>query len=356
MTTALADTTAGFSTPAVAPAGLLEAAADHAAAVDAGERSAFRTLTEEGGTALTLSRGTADLRDQVAVLRALGARCVSTAFSLWGHRMGVEYLDAAGAELPPGVAEGTTALSSAMAPLFKAAAGLGEVPVEAAPTEDGGLSLTGRMPWASNLLPGGEIVLPARLSDGSLVIALVPTDHPQLSVRYLSGLTALDSTASGSLQLEGVEIGPERVLTRDTEALRRRVTVPFLGFQSAFCLGLSQAALDAAGQALQGPESTVFGEDHAELTRRLEELTARLEAVAADPQPARVPEVVSIRLEAAHLTGDTTSLERRLAGGRGFALRSATSRRVREAEFLPVQSPTEGHLRVLVRQLEDAAA
>ena len=99
----------------------------------------------------------------------------------------------------------------------------------------------------------------------------------------------------------------------------------------------------------------MFTDDHASLTTTLRALTDRLEAVAADPSAATVREVVGIRLAAAHLTGDATALERRLAGGRGFALRSATSRRVREAEFLPVQSPTEGHLRVLLRQLEDVA-
>lgn len=350
---------------------LLEAAAEHAAAVDRGERPAFTTLAEHGGTALTLGRGdtatAGDLREQVAVLRATGARCLSTAFSLWGHRMGVEYLDAAGAPLPEGVETGAAPLSSAMAPLFKSAAGLGEVPVVGTPLPDGGLRLEGRMPWASNLLPGGEVLLPVRLEEGgaaaggseatagpALAVVRVATDDPRLSVRLLSGLTALESTASGSLALDGVEVGPERVLTRDAAALRERVTAPFLAFQSAFCLGLCEASLAASAEFLAGPESAVFADDHAALSRELEELTTRLEAVAAAPAEASRRELVRLRLAAAHLTGSTTTLERRVAGGRGFALRSATSRRVREAEFLPVQSPTEGHLRVLLGRLEQA--
>ncbi|WP_141494928.1 acyl-CoA dehydrogenase family protein [Kytococcus schroeteri] len=373
MTTLAERTHTGTDADAGQHAALLEAAAEHAGAVDRGERPAFTTLAEHGGTALTLGRGDAttpgDLREQVAVLRATGARCLSTAFSLWGHRMGVEYLDAAGALLPEGVEDGATPLSSAMAPLFKSAAGLGEVPVVGTPLPDGGLRLDGRMPWASNLLPGGEVLLPVRLEEeggaapgGSgttagpaLAVVRVAIDDPRLSVRPLSGLTALEATASGSLALEGVEVGPERVLTRDAAALRERVTTPFLAFQSAFCLGLCEASLAASAEFLAGPESAVFADDHAALSRELEELTTRLEAVAAAPAEASRRELVRLRLAAAHLTGSTTTLERRVAGGRGFTLRSATSRRVREAEFLPVQSPTEGHLRVLLNRLEEPA-
>ena len=32
-------------------------------------------------------------------------------------------------------------------------------------------------------------------------------------------------------------------------------------------------------------------------------------------------------------------------GGAGYVAKSPTARRLREASFLPVQSPTEGHLR-----------
>jgi hypothetical protein len=38
-------------------------------------------------------------------------------------------------------------------------------------------------------------------------------------------------------------------------------------------------------------------------------------------------------------------------GGRGYAMSSPTARRAREAAFLPVQSPTEGHLRWVLQNL-----
>ncbi|MGO2608462.1 MAG: hypothetical protein ACTIMA_07630, partial [Brachybacterium tyrofermentans] len=54
------------------------------------------------------------------------------------------------------------------------------------------------------------------------------------------------------------------------------------------------------------------------------------------------------RLESALLAGRATRLEQKVVGGRGYALGSDTSRRAREAAFLPVQSPTETHLRHLL--------
>ena len=69
------------------------------------------------------------------------------------------------------------------------------------------------------------------------------------------------------------------------------------------------------------------------------------DAPSGDDSPA---ELVRVRLEAALLTGRATRLEQAIVGGRGYALASDTSRRAREAAFLPVQSPTETHLRHLL--------
>ena len=68
----------------------------------------------------------------------------------------------------------------------------------------------------------------------------------------------------------------------------------------------------------------------------------------APSAPVRPAELVRVRLEAALLTGRATRLEQKIVGGRGYALASDTSRRAREAAFLPVQSPTETHLRHLL--------
>jgi alkylation response protein AidB-like acyl-CoA dehydrogenase len=116
------------------------------------------------------------------------------------------------------------------------------------------------------------------------------------------------------------------------------------------CLGLAGAALDAAEAAADATSRAVLEEEFASAAAdwlSLREDLAR-GVRAADggaPQPL---ELVRVRLEAALLTGRATRLEQKVVGGRGYALASDTSRRAREAAFLPVQSPTETHLRHLL--------
>ena len=95
-----------------------------------------------------------------------------------------------------------------------------------------------------------------------------------------------------------------------------------------------------------------------EHTVQLEEATAEYRRLRADllrlaeaPRETAPRELFSLRLDAALLTGRATRIEGKVVGGRGYAMSSPTARRAREAAFLPVQSPTEGHLRWVLQNL-----
>jgi len=53
---------------------------------------------------------------------------------------------------------------------------------------------------------------------------------------------------------------------------------------------------------------------------------------------------------------DTVHLDGLLQGGSGFRADSPTSRRRREDAFLPVQAPTDVHLRSLITSTRDRSA
>src|SRR5690625_4224456 len=70
----------------------IAAVAADAAQVDATEvdlRPRLREVLTSGG----LHRGAAGVPAQAEVLAQLAEECMSTAFSFWGHRMALEYLD-----------------------------------------------------------------------------------------------------------------------------------------------------------------------------------------------------------------------------------------------------------------------
>lgn len=346
MADVLTEERAGLGLAALpAPAGpVLTAVGERAGAVDRGEADLWDGLRDLGALDLL----TAPLPVAVELTHALARRCTSTAFSLWGHRSSIAYHEVLGLRLPLGAAEGTVPLASGMAPAYKEEAGLGEVQLVATDLPGGGITVSGVLPWCSNLGPGALIVTPVRWEDGRRALIRFPRDAGGVRVTPLTGLTALDGTSSGVLHLDEAQIPEQDVLTRDLPGFRDRARASFLLIQTAMCLGLAGAALDAAEAAVDDPSRRVLAEEFSQAAADWEELRTELVRCVEGAGSARPIELVAVRLESALLAGRATRLEQKVVGGRGYALASDTSRRAREAAFLPVQSPTETHLRYLL--------
>jgi alkylation response protein AidB-like acyl-CoA dehydrogenase len=325
-------------------------AAGRARAVDAAEVSPFETLRELGCRGLLDLGLNGSLVAQAAVVFDLAVECTATAFSLWAHRASIEYLHVTGTEIPEAMRTGAVPGCSAMAPAFKHAAGIGQIPVTLN-RHGNQFVLNGTVPWASNLYPEAVVVLPAVREDGSRVVVRTPVAAAGVTVRPLEGLMALNATASGIITFEDVRLdSAQEVLSEDLPSFLSAVRGPFLLLQSAFCLGLSAAALTSAQQCLQGV-AEVFRDDLDGAEAEYRHLRADLARMAEAPRGQSPGDLLRLRLDAALLTGRATRIEAKVVGGRGYAMSSPTARRTREAAFLPVQSPTEGHLRWELQKL-----
>jgi alkylation response protein AidB-like acyl-CoA dehydrogenase len=323
---------------------------ERAVAVDRGEldvRTSLAELGRAGLLGLGCTHGT--LADQAEVVRSLARVCTATAFSVWAHRTATGYLARWGSEvarddLLPALHRGDRPAATAMATAFQAALGLKELTVTAG-GRDAALVLDGVIPWASNLFPGGAVViLPARTQDGRHVVVAITTDQDGVELSPPPPLLALGATASTTVRLTGVEVAPERVLTDRFLDFLADVRPSFLLLQTALCLGLADAALAAAAPRHTGTAVT-FQPDLDRLAARQRELGARHDARLADPGRPVDDDLVRLRLDASELAVAATRHEAAVTGGAGYLASSATARRLREAAFLPIQSPTEVQLR-----------
>jgi alkylation response protein AidB-like acyl-CoA dehydrogenase len=323
--------------------------AERAPAVDGGEVDLRVSLAELGAAGLLdlgLGRGT--LADQAEVIRTLAQHCTPTAFSVWAHRTATGYVARWGSaalrdELLPALRRGERTAATAMATAFQAALGLKELPVTAREV-DGGLVLDGVIPWASNLFADGAVVvLPARTEGGRHLVVAITTDQVGVDLLPYPALLALGATASTTVRLRGVHIAEHRVLTDRFLDFLADVRGPFLLLQVAICRGLADAALAAAEPKHVGV-GTTFRADHTDLVARRDALSAE----HADRLERELPadaDLVRLRLEASELAVAATRHEAAVTGGAGYLAASATARRLREAAFLPIQSPTEAQLR-----------
>lgn len=333
---------------------VLEDIRAHAGALDRGEHHSRRSFTALGAAGLLGigAPGNADgrLPDMAEVIRLISGQCMSTGFSLWAHRMAVEYLltaatpfgVAAAQPLLAGTALGVTGMASA----FKEAAGCGSLDLAASPVA-GGYEISGPIRWASNLYTDSTMVTAVRTEDGEKLIVALPLDTPGVVVGDHFDLLAMGSTASSYLNLKGTFIPSEQVLSRDFDDFLQAVRPTFLVLQSAMCLGLTRTTMEESRRGLSGVNS-VFASDVDRIAGKLAcaELTlAGLAAAVGGQRPPTKKELLSLRLTAAELSSASADLEIRTAGGKGYASRTSASRRYREAAFIPVQSPSEAQLR-----------
>ena len=308
----------------------------------------------------------------VRLLEAVAAECLSSAFSLWAHRMVVEYLRAAGGfdDLLEELLSGERAGSIAMATAMQELAGMGSIPTRAVPEGDG-YRVTGRVAWASNIAPGTVLVFPARVvaaradgtssigtgrdaeaveeDAGARVILCATVGEAGLKTAPVNDLLALGATRSAMLEFDDLRVDLSRVVATSLDAARARRST-HLTLQSAFCLGIAGRCLTEAAGFLAGPGG-ILAAHHARLVAQHAQLTETLHKVAADLQLATPQEITLLRYESARLAHAAARHESTLVGGRGYVTTSATNRRLREASFLPVQSPSEIQLLQELEQL-----
>jgi alkylation response protein AidB-like acyl-CoA dehydrogenase len=326
----------------------------HADALDRDEDTSRRSFAALGAAGLLGlgAPGNADgrLPQMADVIGRISAECMSTGFSLWAHRMAVEYLLTAATPFGHAAAErllaGTTPGVTGMASAFKEAAGCGDLDLTATPV-NGGYQLNGAIRWASNLYDDSLMITAARTAAGEKLIVALPLSTPGVVLGDHFALLAMGSTASSYLKLQDAFVASEQVLSDDFLGFLNTVRPTFLVLQSAMCLGLTKTTVAQSKLGLTGVNE-VFTSEVDEVAQRLaaaQETLARTAAAVGDAQPPSKKDLLTLRLASAEIASASAALEIRTAGGKGYASRTPASRRYREAAFIPVQSPSEAQLR-----------
>lgn len=243
-----------------------------------------------------------------------------------------------------GLRTGTMVGVTAMAAALRDVAGIEPVPIVGTRHGTGGIRLDGPIRWASNLFPDALVIAPARFEDGGRAIVRFRLSAEGVHVRPSPALLALDGTASSSVSLDGVHIPAGDVLSTDLAGFVGAVRPAFLLTQTAFCAGLAARAAAGAEQYSTGL-NTELRPDIDDVLARVASVRSRLHAWAAAPGEPGPADLLRLRLDGSAAATDATRMEATTRGGAGYVATSDVSRRLREAAFLPIQSPTEGQLR-----------
>lgn len=316
---------------------------------------------ELGLLALDAHADRSDIAQSASLISTISGDCVTSAFSLWAHRMVLEYLHHAPAqanelqELRAALTRGEVVGVTAFAAALQASAGVGSLTVQARRTAEG-LVLDGKVMWASNLVPNARILVPVRVVDeqGETVgqsVVVVPADAAGLQIRFMPNLMALSNTASGMLTLENVVVGKEWIVSEDLQGFLAQTRPVLLLLQTSLALGLAQRCLAEAAELLPQRGNVTAGRV-AELQSEAAATAQKLAEAVRDPWQVGYRDLIELRLGVVHLTLAAAQAEHTLRGGAGYVRASATNRRLREALFLPVQSPSEVQLLQELQRLD----
>ncbi len=306
------------------------------------------------------------LAEMAEVIATVAGSCLTSAFVLWCHRMFVEYVVTSGnpyliEQVLPELLRlqrfGATGLANAM----KHAAFLEELRVSARRFAKGYV-LSGKLPWVSNLVDRRFVVaVAARTLAGAgegfgerIMLFAVPGDAQGVLSGPRFPLFGLEGTASASLVLDEVALDTRWVISHDGGAFLAKVRPVFLVLQSALAWGLAESALESAAAKAMGPR-LVLKAEVARLARALDRLVGELRTLAQETSRWERPEMyraLKVRKELAELAVQAAWLELETAGGAGYLSDSDTARRLREAAFFPVQSPSLAQLRLELAQYE----
>ncbi|HEM7889753.1 MULTISPECIES: acyl-CoA dehydrogenase family protein [Burkholderia] len=309
-----------------------------------------------GGTGGTI----ADAIDTVA---AVAQRSLTAAFVLWGHRTFVEYVlqsdnDALRARwltpLLDGEVAGATGLSNAM----KYLSDIEPLQMHAARSGNA-FVLNGSLPWITNLRREGFIAAAAFDHDDGTPPSVFAIPHDARGVERSDDLDLIGLRASNTaaLRVSDTVLDESYRLAADAPAWLARVRPAFLGLQCGMSIGLARRALLATLDASE-PSRASIGAEIRELETTLADQAAQLKRGVLDGTFLHAPAAMfELRIALVETVSQAVSLEVQATGGRGYLRgQSGSARRVREASFIPIVTPSLVQLKSQLARHRRAAA
>lgn len=289
----------------------------------------------------------------VGVVAELAEHSMSAAFAFWAQRAVIECLIASPnrglvQRLLPALLQGRQGGAPGLSNAMKFLGGLDPLQTQLTRVPHG-VRLNGRVPWATNLLRQGFVVLLAAGGAGIDDPAVFAVPHHAHGLRREPelDLLGLRATNTGALRLDGVVLDDAWQLHPDARAFLPTIRPAFVGMQCGLGLGLARASLRSARRALEG-EASVLRDEVAKLDADVQaywqQLSAGIDGGRLRERPA---ELLGLRMRMVELAMEAVQLELQALGGRAY-LRGEShgfARRWREAAFLPVVTPTLAQLK-----------
>ena len=302
------------------------------------------------------------LLDSVLGMAEVGTTCLSTAFMTWCQSACAWYLfnsenQSLKDRMLPLVAQGSLLGGTGLSNPMKAFAGI-EANRLTGERVDGGYVVSGVLSWVSNLGPdhvfGALFTVAGRKTT---VMALVHCDQPGVTVDQRSHFCALEGTRTLAVMFKRAFISDEQILADPAEPYLVRIAPGFIILQAGMALGLIRGAVGAMKKAnVTHGAINAYLPDQPEIFEdalaQFEQTIAHLAATPYHSTPDYMVPLLNARLAAAEWALRAVNSAMLHSGTSGYLIDGTAQRRLREAYFVAIVTPSIKHLRKEIHDVE----
>lgn len=308
----------------------------------------------------------------IAVMDEVSRSCMSTGFMVWCQTAAARYIDLCDnerlkQEVLPRIVSGELLAGTGLSNTVKSCDAIEDARLKAVRVE-GGYRVSGVLPWVSNLGEGHVFVTGCPV-EGSAdaaqrVFFLVDCSAADFRMVECATFVALEGTRTLACQFRDTFIADARVLAHPEQsgAFIRRIKPGMVLAQMGMGLGLIEACI-----ALMREADRTLCHVNEFLDDRPDELQPLLEGaraasrqlaetITADPLAEVILPILKLRLAGGELALRAANSALLHQGAKGYLLRNAAQRRLREAWFVAIVTPAIKHLRKEIARIEAGCA
>jgi alkylation response protein AidB-like acyl-CoA dehydrogenase len=327
-----------------------------------GEAGAYR-----GVVAPAYGGNGAGLRSVVEAMDEVSRTCMATGFMVWCQTAAARYLDmsdntALKEELLPRMARGELLAGTGLSNTVKSCDAIEEARLKAVRVE-GGYRVSGVLPWVSNLGEGHMFVTgcPVQGADeAQRVFFVVDCSARDFRMIECATFVALEGTRTLACQFRDTFISDARVLAHPPESLAyiRRIKPGMVLAQMGMGLGLIDACIRLMREADRThAHVNQYLDDRPDelqplLDQAREATLAQADTITANPTAEVILDILKLRLAGGELALRAAHSAMLHQGAKGYLLRNAAQRRLREAYFVAIVTPAIKHLRKEIARIE----
>lgn len=298
----------------------------------------------------------------ILAMESISEACLSTGFCMWCQNALGWYIWASentqlksdlGSRIADGSVLGGTALSNPMKHFF----GIEPLHLKAERCK-GGYSVSGSLPWVSNL--GNDhyfaAVFEVRNQPGNFVMAVVACDAPGLELGHDCQFVALNGTRTCSIRMKNVFVPHESVLADPIGSYLKRIRSGFILLQTGMALGLIKNLTELMRQMRKThAHINCYLPDQPEnIEAELLSLRSTVSSLAETPFEGDIEyfrAVIKARLTASELSLRAAHAAMLHEGARGYRSQGLSQRRLREAYFVALVTPAIKQLRKMLHDI-----